>query len=119
MAKSAKYYLYRNLHTNSFSIKYRGKVIEHPQYCILKGCEFKVSKSGQARVRREKRKNVHATVAAETWTWATPHNLDDYEEIYYNPYKTDTFVNKENEPVYNADIVLCQDNKIYLKKDQE
>ncbi len=113
----AKYYLYRNLHTGTFSLKHRGRVIKHPTTCLMSVVEFRVSEAGRKRVLKEKRKNVHATVAAQSYDDKyTEYNLDDYEEIYYNPYKTDKFIDPEGCPVYKAQEVLCTNNKIYIKK---
>jgi len=113
---SAKHYLYRNLHTGTFSLKFKGKVIAHPSILIMRDVLFKVSAKGRARVLASKRKNVHATVAG------TPSLLPytyTQEEVYYNPYKTATFINKATGiPVLSADLVLCQDNKIYILKEQ-
>ncbi len=84
---------------------------------------FKVSKKGQDRVRKEKRKNVHATVAGLSWISTQERSLnvleEEYEEIFYDPYRTDTFVDSENTPIYRADKVLCQNNKIYIKNTKE
>jgi hypothetical protein len=79
---------------------------------------FKVSIKGQARVRKEKRKNVHAVVAGTHITREnnSAFNLDDYEPVYYNPYKTDTFVDENNQPVYHAQEAICFNNKIYIKR---
>ena len=88
-------YVYKNLHLNLFSIRCEGKVINHRDELILEDARFLVGKKGRERVLKEKRKNVHAGVSgfwAEEWearsTMAsyTPH------KIYYNPYKTDSFV---------------------------
>ena len=88
-------YVYKNLHLNLFSVRSEGKVVSHVDELILEDARFLVGKKGRERVLKEKRKNVHAGVSgfwAEEWearsTMAsyTPH------KIYYNPYKTDSFV---------------------------
>lgn len=100
---SAKYYVYRNLYKNSFSVKYRGIVIHRPKTCILEDVEFKVSEVGRKRVLKEKRKNVHATVAGSIIKNINePVNIEDYEEIYYNPYKVSTFVDSSGAPIHRA-----------------
>jgi len=109
-----KYYIYRNLHKNMFSVKYDGKVIKWTNFEIIKNVEFKVSQKGRERVIKEKRKNVHATIAGDL---IDSINLKNYEliELYYNPYITETFQIKYNkEPIYNADLVLVINNKMYL-----
>jgi hypothetical protein len=112
----AKHYIYRNLHTGNFSVKFRGRVVSHLEVCIAKDVEFKVSVKGRERVRKEKRKNVHATIACNSVVNTSRLDLNNYDEIYYNPYTTDTFIDKEGAPIYRAEEVLCQDNKIYIKK---
>lgn len=78
--------------------------------------EFKVSTKGQARVRKEKRKNVHATVAGSFYdNTNTKFDLKGYSEVYYNPYKTDTFVDKSGNPIYRAEEAICCNNAIYIK----
>lgn len=114
----AKYYIYRNIHTGTFSLKYKGKVIRHPKSCIIHNVDFKVSVKGQQRVRLEKRKNVHATLAG---THITRENsigfdLDNFERVFYNPYKNNTFVDSSNNSVYHADEVICFNKQVYIKR---
>jgi len=112
----AKFYIYRNLHTDTFSVKYKGKVIRHPKSCLLLDVEMKVSEKGRERVRREKVKNVHATLAAKQIKRVPKTlNFNDYEEIFYDPYKYDTFVNKDLTPIYEHKEVLCLNNRIYKR----
>ena len=89
--------VYRNLHRKCISVKQGGIVKCWTTNIVLKDCKFIISKAGQKRVRDEKKKNVHAFIegyladvgeadkqAGFTWT-----------ESYYNPYRTDTFQDKE------------------------
>ena len=89
--------VYRNLHRGCVSVKQGGIVRCWTNNIVLKDCKFIISKAGQKRVRDEGKKNVHAFVegyladvrkadeqAGFTWT-----------ESYYNPYRTDTFQDKE------------------------
>ena len=60
-----KVFVYYNLHRHCWSVKAlegdkKNRVIAHANYIELTESNPKVSKAGQARVRREKRKNVHA-----------------------------------------------------------
>jgi len=113
---NAKYYMYRNLHTNTFSIKYKGLVIEHPTIVIMKDVKFKVSENGRQNVLKEKRKNVHATVVANEYKIVDDINITKLTEVYYNPYTTPTFIIKDtNEPIYKVDIVYGYKNKIYIR----
>ena len=111
-----KIYFYRNLHTGTFSAKYRGLVIDHPECVLVVNATLSVSTQGRERVIETKRKNVHATVGA------TPENvfvMSAYKPdvsrlipVYYNPYKTASFM-CENEPIHNVDALLLMDNKMY------
>ena len=56
-------YVYFNLQRRVWSEQQAGKVIAHPEYVVLKDARFLVGKAGQARVRAEGRKNVHAGVS--------------------------------------------------------
>ena len=67
------------------------KVVNHLPSLLLKDVTFVVQPAGNARVRREKRKNVHA--------WAKGTLIDcnigswpGWEEVTYNPYRHTSFV---------------------------
>lgn len=116
---AAKYYIYRNLHTNTFSVKYRGKVIDHPTSFLANGATFKVSKAGQNRVKAEKRKNVHACVVVDSYKPIQWENIPDFcEELYYNPYKTKTFIRKSTgKPILSTTKkIVGLHNKILIEK---
>jgi len=87
-------YIYWNLHRKLWSVKQSGRVVGHHDLIFLKDCRFLVSKAGQARVRREKKKNVHAGVSGYLAMNAeVPHNeMGCY--VMYNPYKHDTFIQR-------------------------
>jgi hypothetical protein len=122
MAAQAKYYIYRNLHTGTFSLKYKGKVILHPDCILLNKPEFKVSEKGRQRVLKEKRKNVHATVSGTSYLIGSKiekifkDNINELTEVIYDPYKMDSFIikdtNKKIAEYYNP--VLLYKNRIYL-----
>lgn len=85
---------------------------------MLENCRFKIYENGRQKVLREKVKNVHAYVEPESY-----NHLDDkldvskFREIYYNPYKHDSFVYKDTlEKVENVTKLLAQDNKLYDAK---
>ena len=97
--------VYFNLHRKLFSIRAcegpnKGRVIAHRETVTLLQPEFKVSQAGRARVLREGRKNVHATVRG---TWIYHEHIENYRsqvenrckkrgvEITYNPYKMSSF----------------------------
>jgi hypothetical protein len=90
-------YIYKNLHLNLFSIRQGGKVIDHRDEIILEDARFLVGQKGRERVIREKCKNVHAGVSgfwAEEWESNPEIHMNSYtpHKIFYNPYKTDSFV---------------------------
>jgi len=60
-----KVFIYRNLHKSCWSIRYDGVVVAHTPAAFVWGGEFSVSEAGNERVRKEKRKNVHAYVVCE------------------------------------------------------
>jgi len=49
-------YVYWNLHKKTWSVRQGGKIVGHSDLIFLKDCRFLVAKAGQARVRREKKK---------------------------------------------------------------
>lgn len=110
-----KVFVYRNLHKNCWSVRQNGLVKLHALELQLYSCAIKVSRAGQARVRKEKRKNVHAGISGylEPYCIGIPVDLDEevstlqrvlkdlpnsqMREITYNPYKYDSFVHKDDE----------------------
>lgn len=102
--------VYKNLHKDCWSVRQGGIVKFHTDYIVLKLAQFKVGEKGRLRVLREQCKNVHAFVKGflcrngeansqtkHIWKWDT---------ITYNPYKSDTFINKNGErKIFSADFV--------------
>lgn len=105
----AKYYVYRNLHTNTFSIRYKGKVIAHPTTILGTNAIFKVNEKGRQKVLTEKRKNVHAFVVLESYSLVD--STDFTKEVTYNPYTMSEFT--ETKP---QSQVLLKNNKIFIKE---
>ena len=94
-------FVYKNLHKNCWSIKQDGLVKAHATEVNLYNCRFKISRAGQRRVRKEKRKNVHAGVVGILEDDFYKPCWEDYPEdmmieTTYNPYKNDTFIEKES-----------------------
>lgn len=114
--RKALHYIYRNLRTGTFSLEYRQKVIGHPTSIVLENVKFRVSEVGRQRVLAEKKKHVHAKVGGEV-IHMIPQILESYtkREVYYNPYKTEQFIDKKTkQPVAEARYVLCENNKVYI-----
>lgn len=108
----AKYYFYRNLHTKTFSVLHKQKVIQHPTTAIAHDCEFVVSEKQRQKVLRTKRKNVHAKVACVNFTTENL-NYNILGEIRYNPYETEFFMFEGNF-IHKAKHVLLKDNRVFL-----
>ena len=83
--------VYRNLHKKCVSVKQNGIVRCHATNVVLKDCRFIVSEAGQARVRSEGKKNVHAFIEGYVVDARKSLELLDFgwETVYYNPYHTD------------------------------
>lgn len=116
MRTEAKYYIYRNLHTdNGFSVKHRGKVVAVVYTAMVEDPVFKVNESGRQRVLRERRKNVHAFIVSAT----PPREIsvaDDLKalilrnprRVHYNPYEGAEF-KVDHKPLVSAPVVVLQD----------
>lgn len=117
---AAKHYLYRNLHSDTFSLLYKGIVVSRPVYVELRGVELKVSEPGRQRVIKEKRKNVHAKCGADIAIVCTgTPNLNGFTEVYYDPYTTSNFVIKSTgKPLFHADLIIGFENKIYIRESE-
>lgn len=108
-----KVFVYFNLHKRCWSIKAlegpkKGLVISHAKTVHLSDCTFKVSQSGRSRVLSEKRKNVHAGVQGVLVSIQENPYLGKSlsHNATYNPYKYDSFVDKDNEvPVHQSETV--------------
>ena len=87
--------VYWNLHKKCWSVRHKGKVIDHRQIVHLVDVTWVVQPAGNARVRREKRKNVHAFARG---TWIQDDMTHFYGDIAtrnratYNPYENTTFM---------------------------
>ena len=131
----ANMYIYRNLHADCYSIRYKDYVIAHARELVLYNVTFKVSEKGRQRVLHEKRKNVHAYAlttfvdSAYGLDFTGNYNLgegilDDVEllqdkldplsnQAWYNPYKVETFVDGTTfEPITKARQVHLHDSGI-------
>jgi hypothetical protein len=99
--------VYYNLHKKTFSVRHKGKVIEHTDRIVLQDVTFAVQPAGRAKVVREGKKNVHAfvrgTIGERPIDWNT---IDDWADVTYNPYYYSSFVDDETkEPVHSAKVV--------------
>lgn len=113
---AAKFYIYRNLHTGGFSIKYKGRVIDRAQTLKIQDVRFKVNEIGRQKVIEEQSKNVHAYAVCNKYEIINEQKIDNLVTISYNPYQSNTFFCK-GKPILQADIVLFQKGKCYLMKE--
>ena len=92
--------VYFNLHKKTWSVRQSGKVIGHTDYIQVKDPQFVVSQKGNERVRREKKKNVHAFVRGYVES-RLPVFPSKMRFVTYNPYKNSSF------EVRNTNDTIC------------
>jgi hypothetical protein len=126
MTKAA-FYFYRNLHSDVFSIKYGGKVVERLTRALIPSAGFKVNAKGREKVRTLKVKHVHAYVLTDDgYIRNLECAIEGYlsrmfttgyvaREVIYNPYKNDAFVYADTgEDVEGHKTVLLEYPKVYV-----
>jgi hypothetical protein len=90
--------VYWNLHKKCWSVRHKGKVIKHCSCIRLRDVQWVVQPGGQARVRKQGRKNVHAFARGTLQRFDQAldcHRDEGYQsciELRYNPYINDSFV---------------------------
>jgi hypothetical protein len=99
MSKEPAVDVYFNLHKHVWSVRKKGRVVDHKETVLLQSCRFVVQPAGHAKVLREKRKNVHAFARGlrrEFLAWSTWERLARYEQVEctYNPFKAPFFYEK-------------------------
>ena len=105
--------IYWNLHKRCFSVQTwqaRGwRVAGHTNTFALKGATFTVSKAGRERVRRERRKNVHAFI----WGQWFPDGIIPVPlaRVTYNPYEMEQFQIVGSGEISYADFVTGAENQ--------
>ncbi len=102
--------VYWNLNKKCFSVRHKGKVIGHRHHLRLHDVTWVVQPAGNARVRRTRRKNVHAfargTLINNQISWYRL-NQSDFKRIIYNPYEYTTFVTRGTKtPVHKSDYAM-------------
>lgn len=104
--------LYWNLHKKCWSVQdcKTGRVVRHVTAFTLADAKFVVRPAGQAKVRREGKKNVHAFAVGDASLRNGLAGLDA-RDVTYNPYVNDTFVFKDTgEPVTEAHVITVWTN---------
>ena len=108
--------VYYNLHKKRLSVRNRGKVIKHADLVALENVKFHVQPAGQAKVRKNKRKNVHAYVAGDLAKKQAVNSMVS-DLVKYNPYKNDFFVDeKGNEMRDTYPVAFIIKKEIFVKK---
>lgn len=115
-----KVHVYRNLRQDAWSVRVKGRVISVATAVLLAGVEFKIQPAGRARVRRERRKNVHAYAAgllvddgktaeaAFEMIQGAPNTIGYRgEQVTYDPYGPGFFASAvDGRPISQADFAL-------------
>lgn len=93
MSNTDRIRAYYNLHKKCFSVQdYKtGKVVEHTNELYLSNALFVVRKSGNERVKKEGRKNVHAFVNGIRHSNSEDAPLGSSYQVSYNPHTMDYF----------------------------
>ena len=131
--------VYRNLHNNTFSVRLlrprlgrgdysrwrlKGKVIKHLENWMsvyLRDVKFAVQPAGQAKVRKEQKKNVHAfvrgTIVRGDNKFGETFKDECTQIVQYNPYKFNSFVTQAWSPnpcaIYRASKVTLNQGTVY------
>ena len=108
--------VYYNLHKKRLSVRNRGKVIKHTDFIALENVKFHVQPAGQAKVRKNKRKNVHAYVSGDLAKKQAVNSMIS-DLVKYNPYKNDFFVDEkgnEMRDIYPVAFIIKKE--IFVKK---
>lgn len=120
MLPGCRVQVYRNLHKPgvTYSIRHvkSGLVLGHATNLLLTDCQFKVSWAGREKVRKTKKKNVHAWVEgsfAPVRDW-TDKYYNDGLLIGYNPYKNNSFITMDDgDAIWEAGIVYIRDGNVW------
>jgi len=117
---AAKYYIYRNLRTKGFSVRYRGRVIDRLHTFTAEGVEFRVNEKGRQRVLKEHQKNVHAFVVCDKYTVKkypilNSGLLDREGCVRYNPYTAAYFL-CDGKKIETAEEVIFQNGLCFVTK---
>ena len=94
--KNRKVEIYFNLHKKKWSVRQDGKVVQHTNFIQIREPQYVVRQKGKEKVRREKRKNVHAFVRGYVED-RLPVFPSRNTFVTYNPYKNDSFVERNTQ----------------------
>lgn len=94
--------VYRNLHTDGYSVRQDGYVVGHTDRIILRDVEFVVQRAGRERVLRTGVRNVHAWVRGYVME---PRATPIHVRVSYNPFVASYFWTDDGAPVERASRV--------------
>ena len=104
--RSRKVEVYFNLHKKCWSVRQTGVPVVHTDFIEIKDPQFVVQQGGNARVRREKKKNVHAFVRGYL-TERVGIFPKNQKLVTYNPYKHTSFVERgSGKPICSAQYAV-------------
>ena len=105
--------VYKNIRTGKYSARSirTGKVVAREDSFHLKNVTFAVQPAGREKVRREKKKNVHAFVRGEL---DVLDPADFTTPVYYNPYQVDNFMVGEKE-IFSAPAAILNKEGVWIK----
>lgn len=121
---TAKMYVYRNLHKpGHFSVTQYGKVVMHTTHAYFNRASCVIRPAGKRKAVIEQRRNVHAFIAVPPEDFfdlgPVKSNLDDLEEVTYNPFKHDTFVWKSDEsPITELNYGVCYNGRVFAHRSE-
>ena len=128
LLEGQKVEIYRNLHKNCYSVRQKGKVVAYLNYTdelMLKDVKFAVQPAGRAKVRRERKKNVHAFVRGIVIRAGGLHRdsilKKCWHPVRYDPYEMNSFevttsykLIQNSEPIYEGENVVFRDGKVLV-----
>lgn len=118
---------YRNLNDGSISLVNKGLVVGHAQKVVMSDAKFTVNERGRQRVLKDKQKNVHAYVIGELVEVEgflpykgreididhdTKISSHEGVKVYYNPYKTDSFMAEDDKIKEAAKVYIASSGEM-------
>lgn len=114
-------HVYKNLHAGALSIRCKktGLVVAYCDSVRLDDVVFHVSSKGRERVLENKVRSVHAWVEGrlvDVDFILTPCDLSQLKRVYYNPYKTKSFVIEADpiQEVHSALHAIVSGDRVYI-----
>jgi hypothetical protein len=90
------------------------RILGYADHIVISDVKFIVHQSGRMKVLKEKKKNVHAYVKGQFLYSLQGQHAGIMREAYYNPYRTEAFVDKESAGcIQHANLARCVDRRVY------